>query len=672
MHALVAAPRRSAVSPYDEPMPDRIDAAMLGAFLEGQPTACFIAEVARDAAGRGAGWRFLRVNAAWEALTGKTRVEGEGHLNTEVFPGTADDWLAVFADMVDARQAVTFVRRTRLFDGWFEVSAFPLGGQLFAASFVDATEKVLAREARERAEADLQAASDLLANVFRQAPAYMCAVRGPHHVFEIANQRFLELVGGRDVVGVPIAQAIPEAVEQGIVDILDGVLADDVPYAGANQRVRLRRGRGTASRERFIDFVCVPLHDADGNASGVLFHGVDQTARKRAEDELRAVASELSEMDKRKSDFLATLAHELRNPLAPLRNGLQIMRMASGNPTLVGRARDMMERQVSNLVRLVDDLMDVARISGGKIELRRELASLQDVVARAVETATPSLDAHGHALEIHVPDEPILVDIDSTRLAQILANLLGNAAKYTPDGGVVSICARVEAEEAVAEVVDNGVGIPREALPTIFDMFSQVKDNLAMAQGGLGIGLALARKLAELHGGSVTASSEGIGRGSRFALRLPLATRRSAAPDAISTERGEGQSARPARPLKILIVDDNLDAGDSLATRLELAGHEARLARDGVSGLAVAREFDPDIAFLDIGMPGMNGYELARAIRDSGKCDRAVLVALTGWGTKRDVSRSRTAGFHAHFTKPAQVEEVDALIARVAAGGAAT
>jgi CheY-like chemotaxis protein len=322
---------------------------------------------------------------------------------------------------------------------------------------------------------------------------------------------------------------------------------------------------------------------------------------------------------------------------------------------------------VSSLVRLVDDLMDVARISGGKIELRRERVPLQEVVARAVETATPSLDAHGHSLEIHVPTDPIFVDVDGTRLAQILANLLGNAAKYTPDGGAICISARIEGNDAVAEVSDNGVGIPAEALPTVFDMFSQVKDNLSMAQGGLGIGLALSRKLAELHGGSVRAFSEGVGRGSRFSLRLPLAAPESAPAHIPLAAVANALDLAPARTLKILIVDDNLDVGDSLATRLELAGHEARLARDGISGLAVAREFDPDVAFLDIGMPGMNGYELARAIRASGKCEDAVLVALTGWGTKRDMSRSRAAGFDEHFTKPAQVDEVDALLARIAA-----
>ena len=650
-------------------MPDRIDAAMLAAFLEGLPSACFIAEVERDANGRGAGWRFLRVNSAWERLTGKTRTQGEGQLNTDVFPGTSDDWLTVFAEMVDGGKALAFTRRTALFSGWFEVSAFPLGGQLFAASFMDATQKMASGEARQRAETDLQAANDLLANVFLQAPAYMCAMRGSDHVVVIANRRFSELVGGRDVKGMAIKHVFPEPVSRPIVEMLDGVVGRDEPRAGIDQRVRMTPAGGGTATEGYIDFVCVPLHDADGKASGALFHGVDQTARKRAEDELRAVASELSEMDQRKSDFLATLAHELRNPLAPLRNGLQIMRMSSGNPALMERARDMMERQVGSLVRLVDDLLDVARISGGKIELRRERAPLQAVIARAVETTTPILDVHGHSFEVHAPDQPILVDVDTTRLAQVLANLLGNAAKYTPPGGAISVTASVDGADAVAEVCDNGVGIPPESLPTIFEMFSQVKDNLSMAQGGLGIGLALSRKLTELHGGTVEAHSEGPGRGSRFTLRLPLAELGEAPPASPPAQALGDASAKPARSLRILIVDDNLDAGDSLATRLQLVGHDTRLARGGISGLAVAREFDPDVAFLDIGMPGMNGYELARAIRDSGKCEGIVLVALTGWGTKRDMARSRAAGFDRHFTKPAQLDEVDALLAAVAAKG---
>jgi signal transduction histidine kinase/CheY-like chemotaxis protein len=645
----------------------RFDPSALEKFFDGQPDAWFIGEAVRDAAGAGAGWRFLWVNAAWEKLTSKTRLEGEGQLNTDVFPGTAEDWLVVFSDMVDSGRPARFTRRTRLFAGWFDVSAFPIGGQRFAACFANATGRMAAKGERERAEAELQSARDLLANVFRQAPAYMCALRGSDHVFEVVNQRFSELVGGRDVQGLPVATALSGAAVQGVLEILDGVYRDDRPYAGANQRVKMRFDRSGAARERFLDFVCVPLHGADGNVSGVLFHGVDQTARKRAEDELRDVASKLSEMDKRKSDFLATLAHELRNPLAPLRNGLQILRMASGNAELLARARDMMERQVTSLVRLVDDLLDVARISGGKIEVRRQRTSLQEVIARAVETSTPALDAQGHSLEIRVPPEPILVEVDPTRVAQILANLLGNAAKYTPSGGRVCIEARVEDGFAVAEVVDNGVGIPQDALATIFDMFSQVKDTLSMAQGGLGIGLSLSRKLAELHGGTVHASSDGAGQGSRFLLRLPLAGPESAATGFDAAPSPGAVETMPARRLRVLVVDDNLDAGDSLATRLELSGHEARIARDGVSGLAVAREFDPDVAFLDIGMPGMNGYELAKAIRESGKCDGVTLVALTGWGTKRDVARSHSAGFDEHFTKPAQVDEVNTLIARLAA-----
>ena len=229
-------------------------------------------------------------------------------------------------------------------------------------------------------------------------------------------------------------------------------------------------------------------------------------------------------MDRRKSDFLATLAHELRNPLAPLRNGLQIMRMASGDEVMIGRAWDMMERQVGSLVRLVDDLLDIARISGGKIELRRERTALQDIVGRALETSTPAVEAQRHALKLRVASEPVAVDVDSTRLAQVLANIISNAAKYTPPGGQVEVAAGAADGQAFMEVVDNGVGIPKASLASVFEMFSQVRENLAMAQGGLGIGLALSRKLVELHGGTISAESAGPRSGSRFLVRLPLAS----------------------------------------------------------------------------------------------------------------------------------------------------
>ena len=387
------------------------------------------------------------------------------------------------------------------------------------------------------------------------------------------------------------------------------------------------------------------------------FDGVtlDVSDQKLAEANLR-------EADRRKDEFLATLAHELRNPLAPLRNGLQILRIGAGDQAVVTRAREMMERQVDVMVRLVDDLLDVARISGGKIELRRQSEPLQNVVARAVETSMPVIEAHRHTLTVNAPADPIMVDVDSARLTQVLANLIGNAAKYTPPGGRLTVEASIEGDEVVTSVTDNGVGISSSALGRVFDMFSQVGETRYMAQGGLGIGLFLAKKLVDLHGGRLSAHSDGEGKGSTFTVRVPRAELAlESVPDTLSTESEDPSQ----KHLRILIVDDNLDAGDSLALRLSLEGHQTRVARDGASGLKAAREFQPHVAFLDIGMPGMNGYELAQALRTEKSSLRPVLVALTGWGSESDVERTAAAGFDKHLTKPAGAEDLKLVLTAV-------
>lgn len=400
------------------------------------------------------------------------------------------------------------------------------------------------------------------------------------------------------------------------------------------------------------------FYQADGTPSR--FDGVtlDVSEQKIAEANLR-------EADRRKDEFLATLAHELRNPLAPMRNGLHILRIGAGNQGVVDRASDMMERQVDIMVRLVDDLLDVARISGGKIDLRCQQESLQTVVRHAIETAMPAIEAHRHALTVQAPAEPIMVDVDRARFTQVLANLIGNAAKYTPPGGRLAIEASIEGNEAVTSVVDNGVGIPPSALSRVFDMFSQVGETRYLAQGGLGIGLFLAKKLVDLHGGRLSAHSEGAGRGSTFTVRVPLAR--------IASEPLQGsddltRAPVSAKHLRILVVDDNLDAGDSLALRLSLQGHQTRIARDGVSGLRAAREFQPHVAFLDIGMPGMNGYELAEACRKAESRHRCVLVALTGWGSESDIARATAAGFDRHLTKPASAKDIESILDSIDTG----
>ncbi len=397
------------------------------------------------------------------------------------------------------------------------------------------------------------------------------------------------------------------------------------------------------------------FYQADGTP--IRFDGVtlDVSEQKLAEINMR-------EADLHKDQFLATLAHELRNPLAPLRNGLQILRIGSGDQAVIGRAREMMERQVDIMVRLVDDLLDVARISGGKIELRRHVESLQTVVARAVETAMPAIEAHRHSLTVKAPAEPIMVDVDSARFIQVLTNLIGNAAKYTPPGGHLTVEAMIDGSEAVTSVTDNGVGIPYAALDRVFDMFSQVGSTRSMAQGGLGIGLYLAKRIVELHDGRLLAHSDGTGKGSTFSVRVPLA---QVALEAGQRSESETRSSQRSKHLRILIVDDNLDAGDSLALRLSLEGHQVRVARDGPSGLRIAREFQPRVAFLDIGMPGMDGYELAAAIRASELRHPLALVALTGWGSEADIERASKAGFDRHLTKPASSEDIESVFSEI-------
>ena len=631
-------------------------------FFERMPMAAFSARLVRDLDGRAVSWRYERCNAAWERVTGKRRGEADGVLVTRTAEGLELEWLDLFDRAVGSGASCSLTWRSAdLESRWMEIEAFALGGDRFGATFVDATERMRREAERARSDAELHSALDLLRSVFREAPAFLCVLRGPTHVFQMANERYVQLAGHRQLIGRTVAEALPEVVEQGFIQLLDEVHADDKPFVGSDVPIMLQPHAGAPLEQRFLDFVYMPLHDAHGKVWGTLCHGVDQTGRKRSEDRLRAVAEELSQADRRKSEFLATLAHELRNPLAPLRNGLQIMRIAPLDASAVTRSREMMERQVSNLVRLVDDLMDVARISGGKIELRIERSDLRTALAAAVETASPAIEAQRHALSIDIPDESIPVDMDSTRIMQVIGNILTNAAKYTPPGGNIVLSARAIGGEAVVEVSDDGVGIPAEALRSVFDFFAQVCDSAAMSQGGLGIGLSLARRLAGLHGGSVSAESDGPGKGSRFTVRLPLAQPLERRSEAATLP--EPEAPAPGR-LRVLVVDDNLDAGDSLAMMVEIGGHEVALARDGASGLRAARAFRPDIAFLDIGMPGMDGHELAKALRAAPECSATTLVALTGWGAQADVERSMASGFDGHLVKPAQARDVERMLDR--------
>ncbi len=388
--------------------------------------------------------------------------------------------------------------------------------------------------------------------------------------------------------------------------------------------------------------------------------------RKRAAEELERQASQLREADRRKDEFLATLAHELRNPLAPIRTGLEVLKRSPNSPA-AGRAREMMARQVGHMVRLIDDLMDVSRITLGKVTLKRERLPLRAVVEAAVETSRPSIDAGHHTLRVSVPEQPIWVGADRTRLAQVLGNLLNNAAKYTPAGGEIEIAAGREGDTAFVRVKDNGIGIAAENISEAFELFSQLNRPLERYQGGLGIGLALVKKLIEMHDGSITAESEGTGRGSAFTVRLPALP---TAPDATAQSGAATDPATESR--RVLVVDDNVDAAESLSMLLESLGHLTRTAHSGPAALEAALDFHPDLVLLDIGLPGLSGYEVARHFRAHEKLATAMLVAVTGWGTDEDQRKAAEAGFDVHLTKPIELSAIESVLARAGSGAIST
>jgi PAS domain S-box-containing protein len=420
---------------------------------------------------------------------------------------------------------------------------------------------------------------------------------------------------------------------------------------------RLRRADGYY---RWFTSRAVPFRDERGVVVKWFGTKTDIDDRKRAEEALRDVSQ-------RKDQFLATLAHELRNPLAPLRNALYMMKLSPHNPRVTEESRELMERQLRVLVRLIDDLLDLSRISRGKVQLQTQRVELDAVIGHAVETSRPHLDAAAVSLEVSLPAVPLFVMADVDRLTQVISNLLNNAAKFTPAGGSVIVRVSEEKNTAVVSVRDTGVGIPHEQLPRLFEMYSQVGPG--GTHGGLGIGLALVRGLVELHGGTVTASSDGPNMGSEFVIRLPHCPEDGARRPKKPTARDDSAAIHAAslpKAKRVLVVDDNRDSAESLAKLLQLIGYQVRLAYDGPQALDEARSFLPQIVLLDIGMPGMSGHAVAQAIRAEGPpLGVALLVAMTGWGHERDRQRSREAGFNAHLVKPVELNDLLPLLAHI-------
>jgi signal transduction histidine kinase/CheY-like chemotaxis protein len=433
-------------------------------------------------------------------------------------------------------------------------------------------------------------------------------------------------------------------------EVTDGLVA---PITGRDQLVGIL-GVYTRSPRRFPPgelYVVQTLADVLGVA----------TERKRLEDELHLRVHDLAEAARRKDEFLAMLAHELRNPLAPVRTGLQVLRVKRADDPEVGRLTEMMARQVGQLTRLVDDLLDVSRITRGAVELRREPVDLAAVVSQAVEATRPLIEGRRHELSVTAAPGPIRVDADPARLAQVIGNLLNNAGKYMDEGGSIWLETCREGDTAVVTVHDAGVGISAEMLPRVFDLFTQIDRTLDRSQGGLGVGLTLVRSLVELHGGTVQASSPGLGRGSQFVVRLP-ALPVTASPTSVppTVQKSPPPPASPAR--RILVVDDNVDAADSLATLLRLYGYQVWTAYGGASALEAAEQHQPQVILLDIGLPGLDGYEVATRLRRHSTLARVTLVALTGYGQEEDRRRTHDAGFDHHLVKPVDLNDLTTLL----------
>ncbi len=588
------------------------------------------------------------LSRGWYKFTGQQ--EGEGHglgWTTAIHPDEREAAGRGFMAANDARVDYVTDFRLRRADGTY-CWVIDAGRPYFEASgvFCGFVGSVIEIDDRKRAEEKLQASEER----FRKAVAATSELLW-------TNDAAGRMVGEQPGWGGFTGQSTEEYQEYGWTQALHP--DDATPTVEAwEQAVAERRMFVWEHRVRRFDGIyrlfsirAVPVINPDGSVREWVGVHRDITDQRAAEDALR-------DTDRRKDEFLATLAHELRNPLAPIRTGLQIIKL-SPDTSHANAARDMMERQVGHMVRLIDDLLDVSRISSGKIELRKERLDLRAVIAAALEASRPLVDAARHELTMKLPDDPVWLDGDLTRLAQAIGNLVNNAAKYTSDGGLITLSARQEENEAVVTVTDTGVGIPREMLPEVFEMFTQVNRTLDRAQGGLGVGLTLVRRLVELHGGRVEVHSAGSSLGSTFTVRLPVST------GSRSEERVEPQGHVESRSdrQRVLVVDDNVDAAECLALLLDLMGHETRMVHDGPSALIAAREYQPSAVLLDIGLPGLDGYEVAKQLRQDPAFDATTLVAITGWGSEDDKLRSRNAGFDFHLTKPVEAAEVTRVLA---------
>jgi signal transduction histidine kinase/CheY-like chemotaxis protein len=510
---------------------------------------------------------------------------------------------------------------------------------------VEVTEQVHAERYRDEENKRLM-------TLFEQAPGIIAVVRGPEHVFEIANKSYTQVVGRGDLVGKTAREVLPEVEGQGFFELLDEVYQSGTPFVGHAVPIDVAREANAPLERLYLDFIYQPIRDPSGNVVGIFVEGSDVTQRKQVEDELRAA-------NRQKDQFLAMLAHELRNPLAPITTAAQLLKMGTLDAKGVRNASEIIARQAEHMTDLVNDLLDVSRVTRGLVTLEKEELDVNAVVTGALEQVRPLIESKRHALTMQLSGEPVHVLGDRTRLVQVLSNILNNAAKYTPPGGQILVRVTATIDRVVVVVSDNGIGIEPEVLPYIFELFTQAERTPDRSQGGLGIGLALVKSLVALHGGTVDARSEAPGRGSEFEICLPRLTSRRALPGGALIEEGEA----PVEPLRVMVVDDNQDAAQMLAMLLEVQGHAVSVEYDGRGALQRARRELPQVMLLDIGLPDTDGYALARQLRAIPELQGATLVALTGYGQNEDRRLAEEAGFDHHLVKPADLAQVGEILA---------
>ena len=587
----------------------------------------------------GADGTILRANRAELDMLGYTADEYIGR-NVADFHADADVIADILRRLAKGETLRSYPARLRCKDGSLRhveitsnVSRDEAGRFLNTRCFsVDVTD-------RQRIDELTAQTADYLEGLMEGFVAYDGAWRMTY--MNAAAERLLKR-DRREVIGKTWHQAFPHAVGNPVDHMYQRVMRDRVA-----ERIEMYYAHYDMTME---------IGASPEKSGGVAVYFRDVSDRARAHQALERSAAELRDADRRKDEFLATLAHELRNPLAPIRNGLQLLRLAQPGSELAEQARAMMERQTKHLVRLVDDLLEVSRISTGKLELRKEPVEIAAVLGSAVETSRPLIEAGGHALSIDLPPEAITVEGDPVRLAQVMANLLNNAAKYTERNGRIELAVRRDGAEAEIEVRDNGVGIEPGMLSKVFDLFTQVGHPAAQSQGGLGIGLTLARTLVELHGGRIEARSAGAGKGSQFIVRLPVLSSRPAVEKSVVEKQGD------AVPRRVLVVDDNVDAAESLGLLLRHMGHEVQVAHDGSAALERAHAMRPDVLLLDVSMPGMDGLAVASRLRADPALKRVRIVAVTGRGHEDDRRRCREAGFDEHVVKPIAPERLRDLL----------